>query len=241
MFQSEQGIVLASVRHNDKTNILKVFTRTHGMASFVFHLGQAAKSVAKNSLQQPLTQIEFQTDYKPSASLLSMKEIKNLHPYRSIVFSPVKSAIALFISEFLSHALMGEDCNPRLYSFLENSLEWFDNTPESQCANFHMAIMLGTATALGISPDIDNYKPGALLDMREGCFTMQPEHTDFADASTSAIIARLLQCSLEDTKDAPLNREQRVLVLRTLNNYFRLHIPMFPQLESITVLEAVFS
>ncbi|MCQ2057284.1 MAG: DNA repair protein RecO [Bacteroidaceae bacterium] len=241
MLQSEQGIVLASVRHNDRTSILKVFTRTRGMVTFVFHLGQAAKSAARNSLQQPLTQIEFQTDYRPSASLFSMREIKNLHPYRSIVFSPVKSAIALFVSEFLSHALMGEECNPKLYSFLTDSLEWFDHTPESQCANFHMAVMLGTATALGISPDTDNYEPGAMLDLREGCFTMQPEHTDCADASTSAVIARLLQCSLEETKDAPLNREQRVLTLRTLNNYFRLHIPMFPQLESIAVLEAVFS
>ncbi len=241
MLQSEQGIVLASVRHNDRTSILKVFTRTHGTVPFVFRLGQSAKSAAKNSLQQPLTRIEFLTDYKPNAALLEMKEIKNRCPYSSILFSPVKSAIALFASEFLSHALMDEQCNPRLYSFLEESLEWLDYTPEKKCANFHIAVMLGTASALGISPDATGYRPGALLDMREGCFTMQPEHPDFADASTSAVIARILKCSLDETKDAPLGHEQRVLILRTLNNYFRLHIPMFPQLESISVLADVFA
>ncbi len=241
MLQSEQGIVLASVRHNDRTSILKVFTRTHGMVSFIFHLGQSAKNAARNSLQQPLTRIEFQTDYKPSATLLGIREIKNRYPYSSIMFSPVKSAIALFVSEFLSHALMDEQCNPRMYSFLEESLEWLDSTPESKCANFHIAVMLGTAAALGISPDVTGYRAGALLDMREGCFTMQPEHTDFADAATSAVIANILQCSLDGTKDAPLNHEQRVLILRTLNNYFRLHIPMFPQLESISVLADVFA
>lgn len=241
MFQAEQGIVLASIRHNDRTNILKVFTRTHGMASFVFHIAQTSKNVAKNSLQQPLTQIEFQTDYKPDAQLLNMKEIKNLRPYRSIMFSPIKSAISLFLSDFLSHALTGEACNPRLYSFLEDSLEWFDAAPENICANFHLAIMLGTAAALGISPDTEGYEDGCFLDMREGCFTKQPGHTDFADAFSSATIYRLLKCGLEQTKDVPLNHEQRVLILRTLNNYFRLHIPLFPQLESISVLETVFS
>lgn len=241
MLQTEQGIVLTSVRHNDRTNILKVYTRTHGTAAFVFHPAQTARSISRNSLQQPLTQIEFQTDYRPDASLLNIKEMRNLNPYRSIVFNPVKSAISLFVAEFLTHALANESCNSRLYSFLEDSLEWFDSTPEKQCANFHIAIMLGTASALGISPDIGRYEPGAMLDMREGCFTIQPGHTDFADVTSSAIIARFLQYRLEQTKDVPLNREQRILVLRTLNSYFRLHIPAFPQLESVSVLETVFS
>lgn len=241
MLQQEQGIVVSSIRHNDKTSILKVFTRTHGMTSFVFYLAKAGRNAGRNALQQALTQIEFQTDYIPSASLLHIRDAKNLRPYRSIPYSPVKGTICLFLSEFLTHALNGEDCNSRMYVFLENALQWLDCAPEGDCANFHLAVMLGTASCLGISPDRSGYKPGYVLDMREGCFCSQCPHTDFADPSMSSVLVSLMENGLEKAKDAPLNGQQRVMILRTLNSYFRLHVPSFPVLESIDVLESVFS
>ena len=44
----------------------------------------------------------------------------------------------------------------------------------------------------------------------------------------------------DDIKDAPLTGQERVLLLNALNNWFRLHVPAFPVLKSIQVLEAVF-
>lgn len=241
MLQQEQGFVISSIRHNDKTSIMKVFTRTHGMTPFVFYLAKTGRNAGRNALQQALTQIEFQTDYIPSASLLHIRDAKNLNPYRNIPYSPVKGAICLFLSEFLTHALNGEGCNPRMYGFLENALQWLDAAQEKECANFHIAVMIGTANCLGIIPDKSGYRPGYVLDLREGCFCSQCPHTDFADPSISAVLAAMMDCRLEKVKDAPLNGQQRVMILRTLNSYFRLHVPAFPVLESIDVLESVFS
>ena len=241
MWQKERGIVVSSTRHSDNVSIIRVFTETRGMASFVFRLGHTQRSAARNSLQQALTNIEFQTDYIPSASLFHMKDMRNLRPNCNISSSPVKCAISLFLSEFLTHALKGESYNPRLYTFLSKSLDWFDKADEADCADFHLEIMLGVANGLGISPDIDGYRKGYVLDLREGCFTDICPHSDFASVSESAAIAGILDSSLMNKDDARLNGSLRAILLRVLNRYFRLHLPDFPVLESIDILETVFA
>ena len=45
----------------------------------------------------------------------------------------------------------------------------------------------------------------------------------------------------DEMNDAPLTGQERVMMLNALNNYYRLHIPMFPVLKSIEILETVFS
>jgi hypothetical protein len=49
-----------------------------------------------------------------------------------------------------------------------------------------------------------------------------------------------MNSSYDEIKDAPLTGQERVTLLNSLNNYFRLHIPAFPVLKSIEILETVF-
>lgn len=241
MWVKEQGIVLSTVRHNDNTSIMRVFTRTKGCAAFVFRIGKSQHSIAKNALQQALTRIEFQTEYVPSSTLLQLREIRNLRPNCSIAASPAKSAIALFLSEFLTQALKGESCNPKLFGFLSSSLEWLEQADDSDCANFHIAVMLGVANCLGISPDMNGYREGYVLDLREGCFSTSCSHSDFASAQESKAIYGLLASSLEEMGNTPLDGRRRIMILKTLTRYFRLHMPDFPDLDSTDILEAVFA
>lgn len=241
MWQLEYGILTSSVRHNDKTCVARIFTRSHGMVPFVFYLAGNGKNAGRNTLLQPLTQIEFQADYLPSATLQHMKDTKNLRPYRDIPTNPGKSAVSLFLSEFLTHALNGEQYNPGMFKYLTGALEWFDSAPEGQYSNFHIAFMLGTAAHLGICPNSSDYKSGYVLDLREGCFTTrQPAYDEYADPEISYKLAMIMNSGFDGMQDAPLTGQQRVAILKVLNTYFRLHIPSFPVLKSIEILETVF-
>lgn len=242
MWQSETGIVLGSVRHNDKTSVVHIFTETRGMVPFVWFLSKTGKNASRNALLQPLTQIEFQANYVPSDSLQHLKDIRNCHPYREITSNPEKSAISLFLSEFLTHALKGEQNNAQLFRYLQNALEWFDKAEKGTYSNFHISFMIGTALFLGICPNPTDYEPGYMLDLREGCFTaVQPGHPDYADANLSNKLALLMNLEFDEMKDAPLTGQQRVSLLGILNAYFRLHLPSFPVLKSIEILETVFN
>ena len=241
MWQAEKGILVGSVRHNDRTSIAHVFTSEHGMVPFVWFLSKTGKNASRNTLLQPLTQLEFQAEYIPTESLQHIKEIKNCAPYVDIPHNPLKSAISLFLSEFLTYALKGEQCNPPLFRFLIESLKWFDNALNGSYANFHIAFMIGTARHIGITPNADEYVPGCVLDMRDGCFSpLIPKHTEFIPAELSYKLYLLMNSGYDAMKDAPLTGQERVMLLNALNTYFRLHIPSFPVLKSIEVLEAVF-
>lgn len=242
MWQIEKGILTSSVRHNDRTCVARIFTETHGMVPFVWFISKSGKNASRNTLLQPLTQLEFQADYIPSDSLQHIKDAKNSNPYKEIPVRPIKSSIALFLSEFLTHALNGEQVNPGLFRFISESLKWFDSAPDGTYANFHLAFMLGTAAHLGISPNTSTYRPGQILDMREGCFTDNvPMHGEYMSAQLSYKLHILTQTGFDDMQHAPLTGQERVQILNALNTYYRLHVPMFPVLKSIDILETVFS
>lgn len=242
MWQSERGIVLSSVRHNDSTCIVRVFTESRGTVPFIFFLSRSAKTASRNTVLQPLTQIEFQTRYIPSASLQHMREVRNRVPYGSIPFSPVKSTVALYLSEMLSGALSGEQSNPGLLRFMSESFMWLDRAAESVTGNFHILFTLGVARHTGICPNFNDWEPGAMLDLREGCFiTSRPPYPEYVDPVLSAKLAGLAGSSYDDMDSTPLTGAERVRLLEILGTYFRLHVPSFPNLKSIEVLQAVFS
>ena len=112
---------------------------------------------------------------------------------------------------------------------------------EDVLPDVHIAFMIGTASHIGVCPNSDEYTPGCVLDMRDGCFTpLLPKHTDYMPADLSYKLHLLMESSFDRIKDAPLTGQERVILLNSLNNYFRLHIPAFPVLKSIQVLETVF-
>lgn len=242
MFQQEKGIMIGAIRHNDRTSVAHIFTSSHGMVPFIWFLSKNGRNASRNTLLQPLTQLEFQAEYIPTESLQHIKEIKNCSPYSDIICNPHKSAISLFLSEFLTYALKGEQNNPPLYRYLTESLNWFDKAPQGTYANFHIAFMIGTATFIGICPNADEYSPGAMLDLREGCFSLsEPMHSEWLNKDLSYKLYLLICSDLDSINDAPLTGQERVLLLNAMNTWFRLHVPAFPVLKSIEILETVFN
>lgn len=241
MWQADKGIVLSAIRHNDKSCVVRVFTQSAGMVPFIFYISQSSKGASRNTLIQSMTRISFQSDGAPSSNLRHMKEIRNYAPYTDILFNPAKSAISLMLGEFLSYALAGEEANGPLFDFIDQSMQWLDSAAPGDYSNFHLRFLLNVAGFLGICPNAEGYRPGYLLDMREGIFTGNPTgHADTLDADNSFKIAVLLQSTYQNMQSAPLTGQQRSSLLRFMNDWFRIHIPSFPAIKSIDVLEVVF-
>lgn len=239
MWQKESGIILSSVRHNDKSCVVRIFTEGHGCVSYIFFLSQSGKGTARNTLLQPLTQIEFQGQNVPTANLQHMREAKNAYPYADIPFNPVKSTIALFLGEFLSYALAGESENRLLYRFVSASLEWLDSA--GSVSNFHISFMLQVASYLGICPNADEYQPGYWLDLAGGSFTAaMPNHSNAVSPEVAYKLYLVMQQDYQGAETVPLTRTERSSLLAALSDWYRLHVPGFPTLKSLEVLQAIF-
>ena len=124
MLQKTKGIVLHTLKYNDTSIIVDMYTELSGRASFLVTVPRSRKAAVKSVLFQPLSFIEFEADYRPNATLYRVKEAKSFYPFSSIPYDPYKSSMALFLSEFLYRAIREEaDISDRLCTFVFQSGE----------------------------------------------------------------------------------------------------------------------
>ena len=101
--------------------------------------------------------------------------------------------------------------------------------------------MIGVTHFLGICPNSDNYLPGSFLDLQNGDFSKEePSHNDYLSAELSYKFAMLLSSEYDNMNNVPLTRKGRIQILNCMNEYIKLHIPSFPTLKSIEILESIF-
>lgn len=82
--------------------------------SFLIPASRSRKSAVNGLLFQPLSLVEFEADIRPRSGLHPIREAKSWQPFQSLPYDPYKSAIALFLAEFLYRALKEEAENAPL-------------------------------------------------------------------------------------------------------------------------------
>ncbi len=238
MWQKNRGVLLKAIRHNDKSVVANLFTENRGMVPYIFYLNKSRQKTGLNTLLQPLTFIEFEDQNIPTANFGKLREASNMYPYTHIPFNPIKTVLVLFIAEFLLYALRKETCNPPLFNYLSTSMRWLDSSTEF--GNFHLVLILGVSKFLGINPNCATYTEDSTLDLQSGCFSKnRPNHTNFLDPKLSYLLVQLTNKNFESMGQVSMNRTERNSLVCALNDYFRVHMPNFPILKSIEILQTV--
>ena len=210
------GIVLQSLRYGDSSLIVKVFTRSRGLQSYMVKgaCGHGAKNRA--ALFQNLNLITYVEAGKPSKGTLGyLKDVQLSQVYQSIPFTMNKSAILMFVSELLAKTLTGQEQNEALFDFVQRSLTWLDLV-EQDYANFPLFFTLELTRHLGFYPKT-NHKNGFCFDMMEGSFAL----------------------GIDEACHLPLNVGQRRALLDDLIIFMRLHAPVMNDFHSHEVLKSV--
>ena len=240
MLQKTVGIVLHSLKYNDTSNIVDIYTELHGRTSFLVAVSRTKRSAVKSVLFQPLSLIELEADFRPTSTLYRIKEVK-AYPFKSIPYDPYKSAIALFLAEFLFRAVKEEGENGPLFAYLKHSIEWLDEC-ESDFANFHLVFLMRLSRFLGLYPNLEDYHEGAYFDLLNACFTsLRPyKHSFFVNPEESFRLTHLMRMNYETMHLFGMSRTERARCLLIISDYYRLHIPGFQDLKSLAVLQELF-
>lgn len=242
MQEKTSAIVLHCLRYNDTSYIANVYTETVGRTSYIIKVTRARGSGVRPSLFHPLALLELEAEGKNTAQLRRVTEARLLHPLHSLPLDPFKSAIALFLGEFLHHALREEGVNRPLFAYLLHSIRWLDACEGSAVANFHLVFLMRLSRFLGLYPNLDDYVPGDCFDLLGACFCHRPpQHGHYLRPEEAAFIPRLMRMNFGTMHLFSFNRHQRVRCLEVLNDFYRLHIPSFPQLRSLEVLQELFA
>ena len=240
MLKKYTGIVLHTLKYNDKSNIAYFFTKEEGRRSFLFPLRKSRKSAMRSVLFQPLSMVEIEAEVRPHAEIYSVREAKMNYVFRSLPYDPYKSAIALFLSEFLFRALKEEGENAPLFAYLTYSVRWLD-VCNAGYSNFHLVFLMRLSRFLGLYPNLESYEDGCFFDMLNACFvTSRPFHGQFLDVEEASHVGKLMRMNYETMHLFAMNRYERRRCLEIILEYYRLHLPDFHEINSFEVLKELF-
>ena len=240
MLTKTQAIVLHSLKYGETRMIVDMFTRQFGRLSFIVSMPKTAKSKMKKQFFQPLSLLEIETDVRPKMQLQKLSDVRLASPFASIPVHPHKPSMALFLAEFLYYALRSEQRNELLYDYVESSILWLDGQ-EDRFANFHLVFLMRLSRFLGFYPNLDHYQTGDYFDLRESEFLSAPPlHRDFLYPEEADKVQLMMRMDYPTMHLFRMSHQERNRLLEVTLIYYRLHLPDFPEMKSISVLQELY-
>jgi len=229
-----RAIVLKYFRYGESSVIADLFTESDGHQSVIFSIGKSKSKRVQLQQLRPLSVVE--AEYVPSSrgGLARLSSVSCALPQRSIPFVEAKLSMTLFLSEWLSKALRAEPANEPLFAYMLAGIEWLDNA-ESSYLSFHLVFLMRLTRFLGFYPNLTD--ESLYFDLRNACFSsVVPLHPYYLSADESAKVKLLMRMDYETMHLFKINKEERNRCVEVLLEYYRLHLPDFPELKSFEIL-----
>ncbi len=232
------GIVLHTTKYTDSASIVTVYTRQFGRVSYLAYGVNKKKSGNRLALLQPLSIVDMDVSHIPGKDLQQIKEIRLEYLFTGIPFDPLKNSLALFISEILFKALRQTEPDENLFLFVENSIQQLDCCQHG-IQNFHLVFLQKLTRYLGFEASMEEM--GKYFDLMNGIFQNEkPLHVHFLAPEVTLDFTTLLETDYTNMEKLVLSRENRMVLLRSMVEYYRLHIPEFHNLNSLPILQSLF-
>lgn len=240
MLCKTRGIVLHSIPYNDKYSIIYMYTEAFGRASYLVARSRGKKSPVSRALFMPLSVVEMEVEHLNKRDLHRIRETKICFPLTELFCNPVKNMLALFLAEVLFRTVKETEPDTRLFEYLCEVIRLLEFAEEG-LANFHLVFLLRLLHYMGIYPNAGSYTAGSYFDMLNGVFADHiPMHRHYLNREESAIFARLLKISFENMSLYTFSRRDRVNIINRILEYYRLHLPEFPEIKSLSVMQSLF-
>lgn len=256
MLTKTEALVLHAIKYGEQKLIVDMFTRTHGRLSFVVSLSKGGRGRMKKQYFQPLTHLSIECDLLPQRQLQKLSDVAIATPLSTLLYDPSKLSISLFLSEFLYHALKGEQQNEPLFDYVMSSIQWLDGR-ERDFANFHLVFLMHLSRFLGFYPNLDRSPlevsaqvsslstPSSLsalyFDLRSATFCSRPPvHRDFLMPEEASQLMLMMRMDFPTMHLFRMSRRQRQRCVEVALLYYRLHLPDFPDLRSLSILRELY-
>lgn len=235
-----KGIVIDSVKHNDRHNVITLFTRSRGRMAFLSPVGAGKTAAQRNARLLPLSIVEAEINVRQNRELQILGKIQPAEIWRDIYFHPVKSSLTLFLSEFLNRYLRDASPDASAFDFIESSIKALDLLNRG-LANFHIWFLVRFLDFAGISPDMETFEQGDCFDMRAGIPVADRWlHRDILSPEQTLVMAKLLRITLSNLRFFRFTGAERRQLLDWILRYYAIHFPGLSNLKSPAILSEVF-
>lgn len=240
MLSKTRGIVLHAIPYNDTYSIIYMYTEAFGRVSYLVSRSRGRRGAVSKALFMPLAVLEMEVDHQAKRELHRVKEARLCFPMNDLLFNPVKNAIALFLGEVLFRAVKEREPDAHLFRYLYESIHLLEYA-DAGIANFHLVFLLGLLRFMGIFPNVEAHREDSYFDLLNGEFVSRiPMHRHYLDPEETRIFACLLRISYENMSLYVFSRQDRIRIIRRIFEYYRLHLPEFPEIKSLEVMQGLF-
>lgn len=256
MTEKITAIVIDITRHNDKHNVITLYSRSRGRLSFLSPVGSGKAGKLRQARLQPLAVVDADINFKPNAELQKLGSFSLHNVWKDIYFHPMKRMMVLFLSEFLNKLLRATMPDPSLWDYIYQSISLLDNTQEN-FGNYNIAFLSSLLPFAGIQPDPSKYSTGYLFNMQTGNFAPDFLETDFLNTRNGAenslnkgyilrgeearIAALLCRINFFNVRILKLDRKSRYTILQKLLQYYSIHFPGAGNLKSLEIMHDLLS
>lgn len=240
MLIKSKAIVIKCVKYGEQKLIVDMYTEQLGRITTIIKISHSRKSKMRNMFFRPLTMLMIETDYRERMQMQKLSDVQMYMPWTALQFDPVKMTVGMFLAEVLCYAVRQEQGDTILFRFIEQSMQWLDTTEQNIC-NFHIVFLLHLTAIMGFMPEGENYSKHMLFDMRTGEFIERtPLHTDYLNEEDAERMHMILRMTYANMHIFKMTRAERKRCLDTILYYYRLHLPAFPELKSLAVMNEIF-
>lgn len=249
MIEVHHIIVLSTLKYSEDKLIVNALSRSAGRVTLIVKMTHSLKAAVRYTLFQPLAILEVQWEANPRTTMFKPKAARPAVQTLDLLGNPVKATVAMFLAEFLVHAIPGDFEGGLLFDYIAYAIEWFD-TAEKDYANFHLIFLLRLMRFIGIDPNVGDTtsarhglsgESGRFFNLQDGEYApSRPDHIYYIEGAEAAVIPTLMRFNFATMHLLRLNGAQRSRILEAIVTYYRLHLPGIPELKSLDVLRAVF-
>ena len=241
MVEKTKGIVLHYTRYSDSSGIVNLLTENRGRQAFMVRKATRGKTSGRMAILQPLMILDTEVSNKPGREVQDLRDYSLGYVPSSIPFSIQKSTVSMFLGEVLNAAIREEAADSALFSFIEDSVIWFDRQP-GPAASFHLVFLARLTRFLGFGPSLPLSEEQILFDMTNGVFApMPPSSGLYMNQEHSSIMRVLLSVPSGESDTTGITAGQRRTMLDLLIKYYSIHLPGFKNLKSMKILQEVFN
>lgn len=235
-----KGIVLQQIKYGDTSLISQIYTEDYGRKSFLFKGIRSKKSKIHPNILQALFIVNLEAYVKEGKDISLVKEASADTIFTHFPYEINKSAQAMFMAEVLNKCLREEESNRVLFSFIRNSIEYFD-LMETGSANFHILFLIKLSKHLGFYPSLKINPDEMVFDMKEGIYKNHfPGHQDFIDPVNSGLLDEILNNNYDQLSGLEMNQRKRNELLDFILKFYSIHIEGITKLKSYGILKEIF-
>lgn len=224
MLHKTRGIVLGHIKYGDSSIISKVYTEEFGLQTYIVNGVRSKSSKNKIALFQPLTLLDMVVYHKDNRDINRISEMKCSMVFHTIPFEQKKICMVMFLAELLNKTLKDQPANDALFELIVHTIAYLDEV-EAKYENIHLQFMIQLAAFLGFSP-------GTVEDILEEIrlSLTEEEKRNLSDLMTAA-----------PDEHIRISNHSRRHLLDCLVRYYAIHVENFGTLNSIAVLQEIFS